>query len=89
MKGHETLASRGSEVRAPVRNLINPAKLMLSKWTAAAPADDEKHFLVTRVVRDARGRVERCVIEAIHSGRLEEIEWRRLTRREDWLPGWR
>lgn len=75
--------------RAPVRTMINPAKLLLSKWTAAVPAPPEKHFIVTRVVHDARGRVERCVIEAIHTGRLQEIDWRALTRRDAWLPGWR
>ncbi|PAM39480.1 hypothetical protein CEJ63_25450, partial [Acinetobacter baumannii] len=27
-------------------NRVNPAKLLLSKWTAASPRNKEKHFLV-------------------------------------------
>ncbi len=33
-------------------NRINPAKLLLSKWTAARPQYKETHFLVTKLLRD-------------------------------------
>jgi tryptophan-rich hypothetical protein len=29
---------------------INPAKLLLSKWTAVKPVNKEKHFLVTKLI---------------------------------------
>ena len=38
-------------------NRINPAKLLLSKWTAAQPRHKEKHFLVTELFRDEEGTV--------------------------------
>ena len=38
-------------------NRINPAKLLLSKWTAAHPRHKEKHFLVTELFRDDEGTV--------------------------------
>ena len=38
-------------------NRINPAKLLLSKWTAARPRNKEKHFLVTELFRDDEGTV--------------------------------
>ena len=38
-------------------NRINPAKLLLSKWTAARPRNKEKHFLVTELFRDEDGTV--------------------------------
>ncbi|ESS73906.1 tryptophan-rich protein [Methyloglobulus morosus KoM1] len=41
----------------PTGNRINPAKLLLSKWTAVTPQDKEKHFLVTRTSEDGQGVV--------------------------------
>jgi hypothetical protein len=31
-------------------NPLNPKKLILSKWTAVAPLDKNKHFLVSKVI---------------------------------------
>ena len=38
-------------------NQINPEKLLLSKWTARQPQHREKHFLVTKLLRDEQERV--------------------------------
>ncbi len=67
---------------------LNPEKLHLSKWTAARPARKEKHFLVTALVRDERDAVVACLMEAVHSRRLQEIDWRELKDPEQWLQGW-
>lgn len=57
----------------PTRIRLNPAKLLLSKWTAATPRNKEKHFLVTRVIQPEPPAVaiEFVELEAIHSRRSE------------------
>lgn len=70
-------------------NQINPAKLNNSKWTAVQPVNKEKHFLVTRVTFDEAGTVSSCWLEAVLSGRLQEIDWRELQESEKWLHGWK
>jgi tryptophan-rich hypothetical protein len=70
-------------------NQINPAKLQLSKWTAVAPRDLEKHFLVTGLLRDDQGKITGCVLEAVHSRRQYPLDWRELRDPERWLTGWR
>ena len=69
-------------------NRFSTAKLHLSKWTAVQPVNREKHFLVTRVLRDADDRVDGCVIEAVHSGRETRIDPRELRDDSRWLMGW-
>ena len=46
-------------------NRINPAKLLLSKWTAAHPRNKEKHFLVTELFVDDEGTVLEIELQAI------------------------
>lgn len=70
-------------------NRINPAKLQHSKWTAAQPREREKHFMVTRVHRDGAGRVTACTLEAVHSRREFDLDWRELRDPARWLTGWR
>lgn len=75
----------------PTRNNpLSPKKLLLSKWTAASPADKEKHFVVTRVVEPdpPAVRVEWVEIEAVHSGRSSMLRWRDLTDANLWRQGW-
>ena len=69
-------------------NQFSPAKLHQSKWTATQPRNREKHFIVTRVLRNENDKVVRCLIEAIHSGREQLIDWQELRNRENWLQGW-
>ena len=51
-------------------NQINPDKLLLSKWTAVQPYNKEKHFLVTRVIRNEQEIAVACILEAVihHKG---------------------
>jgi tryptophan-rich hypothetical protein len=74
----------------PAARRLNPDKLLLSKWTAAAPVDREKHFIVTRLIAPlppAPG-IEMVQLEALYSGRNITLPWRALCDRETWLQGW-
>ncbi len=67
---------------------INPKKLLHSKWTAVAPVNKEKHFLVTEMKFDEEGNVEHCVLEAILTKREEAIDWQILKNSTHWRQGW-
>jgi tryptophan-rich hypothetical protein len=71
--------------------MINPKKLLNSKWTAVKPVNKEKHFLVTQLVipESKEQAVEWIEIEAIHSQRKQLIQWRALSEHGVWLQGWR
>ena len=69
-------------------NPVNPKKLLHSKWTAANPEDREKHFLVTEVRPGPDGSPHTCVLEAVHSSREIELEWRDLKDPARWRMGW-
>ncbi len=68
---------------------INPDKLLRSKWTAVSPENKEKHFLVTRLVRDDNDKVVRCEIESVYSRNTYRIDWTELKNTEFWMQGWR
>lgn len=70
-------------------NHINPAKLLLSKWTAAHPRHKEKHFLVTELFRDDEGTVLDIELQAILTRRAERLPWQTLKNAEDWKIGWK
>ena len=70
-------------------NRISPAKLFNSKWTAVNPVNKEKHFIVTEVLRDEADTITRCVLEAVHSGHQQTIDWRELKDSDIWLQGWK
>ncbi|MGZ8227364.1 MAG: TIGR02450 family Trp-rich protein [Methylococcaceae bacterium] len=67
---------------------INPGKLLLSKWTAVQPQHKEKHFLVTRIIRDEQEIITACVLEAVMGHNEYELEWRELKNTSHWLQGW-
>lgn len=71
---------------------INPAKLARSKWTAVAPVNREKHFMVIELVEPAEASppaaVVDIVIEAVHSRRQFTIAWRELQDATRWRQGW-
>ncbi|MPQ85230.1 TIGR02450 family Trp-rich protein [Pseudomonas sp. MAFF 730085] len=70
-------------------NQINPAKLLLSKWTAARPSNKEKHFLVTELFRDEEGTVLEIELQAIITRRAERLAWQTLQNDDDWRIGWK
>ncbi len=70
-------------------NRINPRKLPNSKWTAVAPVNKEKHFVVTEVEFDEDDTVLSCTLEAVLSRRAFEIDWHDLKDEAKWLQGWK
>lgn len=71
-------------------NLLQPNKLLLSKWTAVKPIAKEKHFLVSKVVAPELegGKVEWIDLEAVHSKATRRLDWRELRDENLWLRGW-
>ena len=71
-------------------NLLNPKKLLLTKWTAVKPVAKQKHFLVTRVIEPEQmtDPIERVEIEAVFSKAVQEIAWRDLKDDNVWRQGW-
>ncbi|XKU41697.1 TIGR02450 family Trp-rich protein [Pseudomonas [fluorescens] ATCC 17400] len=69
-------------------NRINPAKLLLSKWTATQPRNKEKHFLVTDLFRDDEGSVLEIELQAVLTRRSERLAWQSLQDAERWKIGW-
>ena len=70
-------------------NKISAKKLLNSKWTAVAPLNKEKHFIITEVEYDEEGAVMSCVIEAVMSKRSTPIYWPDLKNTEQWVQGWK
>ncbi|WP_181161513.1 TIGR02450 family Trp-rich protein [Maribrevibacterium harenarium] len=70
-------------------NQINPNKLYLSKWTSTSPQQKEKHFLVTKLLRNEQEQVESVVIEALMTKKEYTIPWQHLKVSDHWLPGWK
>jgi tryptophan-rich hypothetical protein len=70
---------------------INPAKLLLSKWTAVKPVNKEKHFLVTKLIEPENecDPLEWIELEAIYSKRIVLMNWRELKNQDNWLQGWK
>ena len=71
-------------------NLLNPKKLLLTKWTAVKPVAKQKHFLVSRVIEPEQltDPIERVEIEAVFSKAVQEIAWRDLQDDRVWRQGW-
>ncbi|WP_460164863.1 TIGR02450 family Trp-rich protein [Pseudomonas sp. S1_G07] len=70
-------------------NRINPAKLLLSKWTAARPRNKEKHFLVTELFCDEDGTVLEVELQAVMTRRGERLPWQALQDTQAWTIGWK
>jgi tryptophan-rich hypothetical protein len=72
------------------RTPLSPRKLLHSKWTAVCPREREKHFVVTRVVEPEPpgSPVVAVEIEAVHSRRVQRLQWRELRDADRWIQGW-
>jgi tryptophan-rich hypothetical protein len=69
-------------------NKLSPKKLLHSKWTAVQPRNKEKHFLVTAVHCDEEDYPQTVTLEAVHSQRETEFDWRELKDSGGWKVGW-
>lgn len=75
---------------AAPKNRLSPKKLLLTKWTAVAPRNKEKHFVVIRVIEPEPPavRIDQVELEAVHSRRVLLLHWRELTDAGQWRRGW-
>ncbi|MEX1668320.1 TIGR02450 family Trp-rich protein [Zhongshania guokunii] len=69
-------------------NVVNPKKLLNSKWTAVSPENKEKHFIVTEAKFDEYQTLYHCELEAVMSKRSFTLQWRELKDANRWLCGW-
>ena len=69
---------------------LNPNKLLLSKWTAVAPQNKEKHFIVSKLLLpdDPDATLDLIELEAVFSKRTQIMSWRDLLDTEIWRHGW-
>ena len=72
------------------KRIINPKKLLNTKWTAVVPANKEKHFMVTQVIMPnlATEPIEMITLEAVQSKRSQLLPWQQLNDASIWLQGW-
>ena len=68
---------------------INPNKLLLSKWTSTSPQHKEKHFIVTKLIRDEEETVIECVLEAVINKNQYTLAWQNLASVDEWRQGWK
>ena len=73
-----------------LKRIINPKKLLNTKWTAAVPTNKEKHFMVTQIIMPnlATEPIEMITLEAVHSKRNQLMPWQQLNDASIWLQGW-
>lgn len=67
---------------------MSTGKLLLSKWTAVSPKNKEKHFLVTKLIKNEEEVVVTCILEAVYSRTEYTIEASQLKNSDQWLIGW-
>lgn len=72
------------------KRIVNPNKLLHSKWTAVSPVNKEKHFMVTKIMMPELidQPIEFVEIEAVYSGRKQVLAWQALNDTSTWLQGW-
>lgn len=71
-------------------NLLNPKKLLLTKWTAVQVLEKQKHFLVSKVLQpdDPQAAIVDIEIESVFSKQTRIIAWRDLQDSARWKQGW-
>ncbi|TVU70095.1 TIGR02450 family Trp-rich protein [Cobetia crustatorum] len=69
---------------------INPEKLLRSKWTAIAPKNRERHFIVTTLHRDEeKEHVVEVTLQAVMTHNDYTFAWRDLADDAVWQMGWK
>ncbi len=75
------------------KRALSNKKLLLTKWTAVAPQQREKHFLVSRVYdpqlpSDQTPPKDHIELEAVLTKRRYIVPWAELKDLTRWLHGW-
>ena len=69
-------------------NRLNHKKLLHSKWTAIHPQNKEKHFVLTRIVKDKTGFIIHVEMQSILSKKRRMILRSALEDDNQWHIGW-
>ena len=74
-------------------SVIQPKKLLLTKWTAVQPIAKNKHFLVSKIVKpessdSADMAIEWIELEAVLSKTVTRMRWQELRDTAMWKQGW-
>jgi tryptophan-rich hypothetical protein len=74
-------------------NVIQPKKLLLTKWTAVQPVAKNKHFLVSKIIApepsDSPDKaIEWIELEAVFSKSVSRMRWQELRDESLWKQGW-
>jgi Tryptophan-rich protein (DUF2389) len=77
-------------------NVIQPKKLLLTKWTAVQPSAKNKHFLVSKIIppepsdspTSAHTAIEWIELEAVFSKTVTRMRWQELRDAALWKQGW-
>lgn len=72
------------------KRIVNPKKLLNSKWTAVTPSNKEKHFIVTKLIAPEfdHQAIELIELEAVMTNRKQILKWQQLNETAKWLQGW-
>ena len=70
-------------------NRINPTKLLMTKWSTAEPRRKQRHFIVTRLIRNEQGTIIACELEAVINNKVYQIDWQELKDSTLWIMGWK
>jgi len=70
-------------------NRINPAKLLMTKWSAVEPKRKERHFIVTGLICNEEGTIIACELEAVINKNAYQIDWQDLKDSSLWIMGWK
>ncbi|MCD9497237.1 TIGR02450 family Trp-rich protein [Photobacterium carnosum] len=69
-------------------NPVNSKALLHSKWTKVVVDHKEKHFEIVTVLFNDNQQVEKCVIQAVMTNKLYDIDWHDLKNDQVWIIGW-
>ena len=71
-------------------SIVNPKKLLNSKWSAVTPVNKEKHFIVTQIIATANPLLPltHIEIEAVFSRRKLIMPWQELCDVDVFPCGW-
>jgi tryptophan-rich hypothetical protein len=74
-------------------DVIQPKKLLLTKWTAVQPIAKNKHFLVSKIIMPEPSvapdmAIEWIELEAVFSKTVTRMRWQELRDESLWKQGW-
>lgn len=61
----------------------------MTKWSAIEVKRKERHFIVTRLIRNEQGTLIACELEAVINNNVYRVNWQELKDSTVWLMGWK